>query len=284
MQKQIALVQAGQPSSVGDGFQIRRPLPTRRFPQTSPFLLLDHAGPMAVSPSNRPKGVDEHPHRGFETVTIVYQGALEHRDSAGNYGKIGPGDVQWMTAASGVVHEEKHEKEFTRQGGTLEIIQLWVNLPAKYKMIPPRYQELTAANIPVVPAGNNSKVRVIAGAYGETAGPAHTFTPLQMLDVRLAAGDVLSFSFPEGHNAMAYVLNGKATDGSGKSISEAEMAYFYPNGSEVSFQGEEDTTLLLLSGEPIQEPVASYGPFVMNTQQEIYQAIEDYQAGKMGHL
>ena len=285
MQKKIQLIHSGQRTSVGDGFEIRRAMPTRRYPDISPFLLLDHVGPMQVRASETPRGVDEHPHRGFETVTIVYEGALEHRDSSGNYGKIGPGDVQWMTAAAGLVHEEKHEQEFSRRGGRLEMIQLWVNLPAKDKMSPPQYQEIIADRIPEIPVSEKGgKIRVIAGAYGEVAGAARTFTPLHLVDLQLKAGEQVDIPLKDGHNSMLYTLSGQVRINDEQDAQEAQMTFFHRRGEAIHVQALADSKLLLLSGEPIDEPVVSYGPFVMNSQEEIAQAIADYRSGKMGRL
>jgi|APTNR8051073442_1049403.scaffolds.fasta_scaffold01248_7 redox-sensitive bicupin YhaK (pirin superfamily) len=293
MYKSIAVIAKASPAQVGDGFFIRRAMPGGGvgLGELSPFLVLDHAGPTSFAPSNQPKGVDEHPHRGFETVTIVYQGELEHRDSAGNSGRIGPGDVQWMTAASGLVHEEKHSKAFTQQGGTLEIIQLWVNLPATHKMIAPRYQEILASDIPAVPIGSgHSYVRVIAGEFQVSErsrtekGPASTFTPLDVLDVRLLAGESLNLTLRDGDNTAVYALKGKVRVNDSDTVSEAEIARFDQAGDAVRLEALEDSTVLVLSGTPINEPIASYGPFVMNTSEEIRQAIQDYHTGKMGVL
>ncbi len=285
--KSIAVTAKASPAQVGDGFFIRRAMPGGGvgLGELSPFLVLDHAGPTPFAPSNHPKGVDEHPHRGFETVTIVYQGELEHRDSAGNSGRIGAGDVQWMTAASGLVHEEKHSKAFTQQGGTLEIIQLWVNLPAAHKMIAPRYQEILASDIPAVPIqSEHSYVRVIAGEFDGKKGPAKTFTPLDVLDIRLKAGQALELALRDGDNTAVYALKGKVRVNDSDTVSEAEIVRFDQTGNAVKLEALEDSTLLVLSGTPINEPIASYGPFVMNTSEEIRQAIQDYHTGKMGVL
>jgi redox-sensitive bicupin YhaK (pirin superfamily) len=283
-------VLAVQPSPaghwVGDGFPVRTIFsPDSLGPAISPFLLLDYGGPVRFPPSGKPRGVDEHPHRGFETVTIVYQGDLEHRDSAGNHGRIGPGDVQWMTAASGVVHEEKHAAEFAERGGTLEVVQLWVNLPRAVKMSPPRYQTLLKDAIPVVvlPDGSGS-VRVIAGQHGGVRGPAETFTPINLYDLRLRAGHRLTLTLPDGFNTGILVLRGELVVNGSHPAGEAEFVLFDPLGDQVAVEAAQDATLLLLSGEPIREPIASRGPFVMNTQEELVQAMNDYRAGKMGHL
>lgn len=281
--KRIALIKRGTPSQVGDGFSVRRPIPNRYFPDISPFLMLDHAGPSLIEPSDYQRGVDAHPHKGFETVTIVYQGALEHRDSAGSTGKIFEGDVQWMTAASGIVHEEKHEKEFTRNGGVLEMLQLWVNLPAKDKKAAPGYQDIRSKDIPVVPIGSKSQARVISGEWMGVKGPAETFTPVMLIDLKLQAGDAVEFEVPAGYNTMLYVLEGRLQFGE-ETAGEAEMTFFHNDGQRVAFDVVQDTKAMLLCGEPINEPVVSYGPFVMNRQSEIAEAIQEYQLGKMGTL
>ena len=283
MNKTVQKIYDSHPSQVGDGFTIRRPLPNHGLKQISPFLLLDHAGPTEVPPSHYQRGVDEHPHRGFETVTIVYRGAIEHRDSAGHAGKIGPGDVQWMTAGSGVVHEEKHGKEFSEQGGSLEMIQLWINLPKAHKMTRPRYQEITTDRIPVIKLPNG-QIRIIAGTQQQQTGPAQTFTDLTMLDIHLVTGGTVDIELTDGHSTGIYVLRGQLTINETHTASESQLAVLDPPGTGVSLQAETDTTLLLLSGEPINEPVASYGPFVMNNSQELSQAVQDYQQGKMGTL
>ena len=280
--KSVAGVYDSQPSQVGDGFTIRRPLPHAGLRQLSPFLLLDHAGPTEIPPSDYQRGVDEHPHRGFETVTIVYDGAVEHRDSAGHSGQIGPGDVQWMTAGAGVVHAEKHGREFSQQGGTLEMIQLWVNLPKAHKMTRPRYQEIKADRIPVV-SNPGSTLRVIAGPYQDAVGPARTFTDIIMLDLRLQREATSELTLPSDFNTGLYVLKGSVRVNESL-MRESQLATFQTDGEVIAIAAEADSTLLLLSGEPIHEPVASYGPFVMNNSQELSQAIQDYEQGKMGTL
>jgi hypothetical protein len=271
---------------VGDGFPVRNLFPSNGIQEeVSPFLMLDYAGPADFGPSTRPRGVDEHPHRGFETVTIAYQGSVDHRDSAGNAGTIHPGDVQWMTAASGVVHEEKHGREFTEKGGTFEMVQLWVNLPRAHKMSPPQYQAIESAQIPVAELGTGVTGRVIAGELGGVAGPARTFTPVTLVDVRVAAGGQAEFTLPEGQNMALVLLRGAVTVNGGSVLrGEAQIAVLGREGATVAIQGEEESLVLLLGGEPINEPVASYGPFVMNTQEELRQAVADYRAGRMGRL
>ncbi len=271
---------------VGDGFPVRTVFsPHSLGPRISPFLLLDYAGPAEFRPSDRPRGVEQHPHRGFETVTIVYQGELEHRDSAGNHGRIGPGDVQWMTAAAGVLHEEMHSREFTRNGGTFQVVQLWVNLPARLKMSPPGYQEILDRQIPVVPLENDAgTARIIAGEFRTVKGPARTFTPVNLWDIRLRAGRRADFALPNGHTTALLVLKGQVVLSGGETAGEAELGLFGREGESIGVEARQDATLLVLSGQPIDEPIASYGPFVMNTQAEIRQAIADYQSGKLGQL
>jgi redox-sensitive bicupin YhaK (pirin superfamily) len=284
--KVFGIFGSGSTHWVGDGFHVRNLFPSNGVSyEIDPFLMLDYAGPTKVAPSDRPRGVGEHPHRGFETVTIAYQGAVDHRDSGGNSGTIRPGDVQWMTAASGVVHEEKHEREFTRQGGVFEMIQLWVNLPKAHKMSPPRYQAITKEQIPIAELGQAGYARVIAGELDGVRGPAKTFTPINVIDVRLNAGQKAELNLPEGHKTAVVLLKGDVgLDSSHEVKGEAQLALLSASGERVSLEAREDSVLLVLSGEPIGEPMASYGPFVMNTQEELAQAVNDYQAGRMGHL
>jgi redox-sensitive bicupin YhaK (pirin superfamily) len=271
---------------VGDGFPVRSMFTYDDSPEiVSPFLLLDYAAPVEFQPSSRRRGVGEHPHRGFETVTIAYQGEIEHRDSTGAGGRIGPGDVQWMTAARGIVHEEYHGTEFTRRGGTLEMVQLWVNLPAKFKMSAPRYQDILDRQIPSVSLpGHAGTVRVIAGELGEAKGPAKTFTPINVWDLRLNAGHVAELALPEGHTTALLVLHGQVVLNGSTPASDAQLAVMDRRGTSLSVEAKKEATLLVLSGEPIDEPVVGRGPFVMNTEEEIHQAFLDYQRGKMGSL
>jgi redox-sensitive bicupin YhaK (pirin superfamily) len=270
---------------VGDGFPVRTIFAYDNAREVSPFLLLDYAGPLNFPPSEKRRGVGEHPHRGFETVTILYSGEVEHRDSGGNAGKIGPGDVQWMTAGSGVVHEEMHSHDFSRRGGTFEAIQLWVNLPARHKMTAPRYQTLLSRDIPVVDLAEGAgTARIIAGSYAGASGPARTFTPVNLWDVRLKGGKGALLELPRGQMAAVFVLKGAvAVNGSAK-LGSAEFVTFGRAGDAIRVDANEDSTLLILGGEPIDEPVVGYGPFVMNEAIEIQQAIEDYRSGRMGHL
>lgn len=271
---------------VGNGFPVRTLFAYPNLGAAlSPFLLFDYAGPMEFPPTNERLGVGEHPHRGFETVTIVYEGEVEHRDSSGGGGRIGPGDVQWMTAAGGIVHEEFHGREFARRGGMFEMVQLWVNLPARDKMSPPRYQAILDSEIPAVslPDGQGT-VRVIAGEYAGARGPAKTFTPIHVWDLRLASGQRTELAVPNGYTTALVVLKGALRVNGSEAIEAAEVGLFDRAGQSISTEGVEDTSALLLCGEPIDEPIVGQGPFVMNTAQEIRQALADYVSGKMGHL
>lgn len=282
-QRTLSDIHTATPNNVGDGFiglNAFHPQGSRPF---NPFLLLDHHGPMKVQPSDRPKGVDEHPHRGFETVTIVYEGALEHRDSAGNHGKLFAGDVQWMTAASGIIHEEKHERAFSRQGGQLNFVQLWVNLAAKDKMKAPRYQDIASARISTTTLPGGGQLRVIAGELEGSIGPASTFSPIIVADLTLTQGQSETLTVPTEYSLMVYVLSGSATINN-KQLVRGQIALTNPDGNSISLSTISDAKLLILAGEPIREPLAVYGPFVMNTREEILAAFEDFQAGKMGVL
>jgi len=283
---QVTVYQPGSQHVVGNGFHVRNLFPSNDLDrELSPFIMLDYAGPTFYPATDTPRGVGEHPHRGFETVTIVYQGLVAHRDSAGNSGVIGPGDVQWMTAASGIVHEEMHEKEWAKRGGTLQAIQLWVNLPKASKMSAPGYQTIMDAHIPVVQLeGGAGSLRVIAGSVGGVKGPAKTFTPIELYDLRVQAGHRVPLQLPAGHNAGVFVLSGRARIGESQTLTEAELAVFASTGEPVTMTAEEDAIILVMAGDAIKEPVARYGPFVMNTKSELVQAVTDYQAGKMGHL
>ena len=271
---------------VGDGFPVRSLFSYGDHGrQLSPFLLLDHAGPAHFEPAARPRGVGPHPHRGFETVTIVYQGEVDHRDSTGAGGHIGPGDVQWMTAAAGIVHEEFHSQDFTRRGGVLEMAQLWVNLPASAKLSQPGYQSLLARDIPEVALPDDAgTLRVIAGAFDGRAGPARTFTPLNVWDLRLQQGGQTRLSLPDGHTLALVVLHGTVLV-NGQSIARGgQMLVFERAGSDIHIEANNDASLLLLGGEPIDEAVVGHGPFVMNTREEIDQAVADYNAGNFGRV
>ena len=269
---------------VGDGFPVRSLFSYAQGNRFDPFLLLDYAGPQHFAPAETPRGVGEHPHRGFETVTVVYQGELEHGDSSGSHGTIGPGDVQWMTAASGVVHQEFHSANFTRQGGTLEMIQLWVNLPAHAKMSPPRYQALTAAGIPQVElAGGAGVVRVIAGTFRGTQGAAATVTPINVWDMLLPQPGQVPIDLPAGHTALVVVQSG-TVQVNGTRVSAVGLVELERPGTELIIDTQAPARLLVLTGQPLAEPVVGHGPFVMNTREEIHQAIADYQQGRMGRI
>ncbi|VFR79022.1 Pirin [plant metagenome] len=251
----------------------------------SPFLLLDHAAPTHFEPATQPRGVGQHPHRGFETVTIVYQGELAHRDSTGAGGLIGPGDVQWMTAARGILHEEFHSKAFTQRGGTIEMVQLWVNLPAKDKLAAAGYQTLLAGDIPTValPDGAGS-VRVIAGEYAGSQGPARTFTAMDVRDIKLGQGGVARFDTRDGHALALVVLHGTVLVNGNAVAREGQLVHLDRDGSGVEIEANNDAVVLWLSGEPIDEPVVGYGPFVMNSEAEIRQAVDDFNRGRFGAM
>ncbi len=285
MKKVLAVHSGPRPHWVGDGFPVRSLFTYDGLGrELSPFLLLDHAAPSQFEPAARPRGVGPHPHRGFETVTVVYQGELEHRDSTGAGGRIGPGDVQWMTAGGGIVHEECHSHEFTRRGGTIEMVQLWVNLPAKHKMTPARYQTLLDAQIPSVPLpGDAGRVRVIAGRFGGSQGPALTFTPVQVWDVRVNAGREAPFDATEGHTLALVVLHGQV-EVNGARAQAGQLVHLDRAGTAVQVGASTDATLVWLSGEPIAERIVGYGPFVMNSEAEIHQAIADYNSGRFGRM
>jgi quercetin 2,3-dioxygenase len=267
---------------VGNGFPVNTLFSYQsQGEDISPFLLLDYAGPAIFEPSDHPRGVGQHPHRGFETVTIVYQGEVEHRDNAGNTGTIGSGDVQWMTAARGILHEEMHGRDFTRKGGTLEMIQLWVNLPAKDKMTAPHYQGILNKDIPVVELNDKGGViRIIAGDYAGTKGAALTFTPINLWDMRMNTGHKVDLQLPTGFTTILLVLQGTVLVNGTEAIKSKELAIFEREGDLISLEATNDTSCLVLNGAPIDEPIVGQGPFVMNTQDEIDQAIADYRAGR----
>src|SRR5882672_5554170 len=260
MKNVLSIHRQGEGHWVGDGFPVHTVFHYQERPELSPFLLLDHAGPADFAPSDKPRGVGWHPHRGFETVTVVLDGEVDHEDTAGNGGRIGPGDVQWMTAGAGLLHKEMHSPEFTRRGGRFQALQLWVNLPAKSKMTPPRYQTLLAQDVPAVSLPQDGgSVRVIAGEFGGAKGPARTFTPVNLLDVDLRAGN-------------------------SESASETELVVLDREGDEVLIEATSDARLFVMNGAPIDEPLAGHGPFVMNTPREIQQAFADLQHGRLGKI
>jgi hypothetical protein len=286
MRKVLGVYSAPRPHWVGDGFPVRSLFShASHGAHISPFLLLDYAGPAEFAPADTPRGVDVHPHRGFETVTIVYKGDVEHRDSSGKGGVIGPGDVQWMTAAGGILHKEFHSQAFTRRGGTLEMVQLWVNLPAKDKNSEPGYQTLLDWDIPAVALPDNTgTLRVIAGEYAGKRGPAHTFTPIDVWDVRLNRGGATALDLPEGRTVAVVVLKGTVQVNGDAIAREAQFVLLDRKGGEIALEANGDASLLILSGEPIDEPVVMHGPFVMNTHDEIRQAMADFQSGRFGEI
>ena len=271
---------------VGDGFPVRTLFSYDTMGKhISPFLLLDHAGPADFTPTEQRRGVGQHPHRGFETVTIVYKGEVEHRDSTGAGGTIGPGDVQWMTAAKGILHEEFHSEAFARSGGALEMVQLWVNLPAKDKMTDAGYQTILDRDIPSLPLADNAgSLRLIAGEFAGVKGPARTFTPIDVWDVRLNAGKAVTLDLHEGRNTALVVLKGTVQINGVELVREGQLALFERDGDQLSLESNNDAMFLLLSGEPIDEPIVGHGPFVMNTEQEIHQAFVDFQSGEFGQM
>ncbi|WP_313574781.1 pirin family protein [Brevundimonas sp.] len=271
---------------VGDGFPVRSLFSYDSVgKQVSPFLLLDYAGPHNFEPTDKRRGVGQHPHRGFETVTIVYDGEVEHRDSTGQGGVIGPGDVQWMTAGGGILHEEFHSPAFARSGGPFRMVQLWVNLPAKDKMTRPGYQSILNADIPTVSLPDNAgTARIIAGAMDGSKGPASTFTPINVWDVRLNRDTETTLDLPEGHTAIVVVLSGHVTVNGDQPAGAAEALLLDRKGDSVTLSADADTTLLVLTGEPIDEPIVGYGPFVMNSEDEIRTAITDFNSGRFGDI
>ena len=274
---------------VGDGFFVSSYFPRQGLPasRVSPFVLMDYGPPREFAPlASGQRGVGWHPHRGFETVTVAWEGSVAHRDNAGNRGIIGEGDVQWMTAGKGILHEEYHEQEFTRRGGRMHMMQLWVNLPKKDKMAPPGYQPITRAMIPSVALGTLVKrgtVRVIAGEYEGARGPARTFTPITLLDVRLPPGARLPVTLPATHNALAIVTSGRVRAG-GREVGSGELILFENDAPAFELLASEEAHVLVLAGEPIDEPITQYGPFVMNTKEEIEEAFMDLRLGKFGSV
>lgn len=273
---------------VGNGFPVRSVFDYNGLGrELSPFLLLDYAPPYDFPPggAKEKRGVGAHPHKGFETVTVAYQGELEHRDSSGGGGKIGPGDVQWMTAGRGIVHEEFHSADFTQKGGRLQMAQLWVNLRAVDKKAPPRYQTLLQKDIPTVTLPNEAgSLRVIAGDYSATAGPAKTYSPIQLWDVSLKAGQDVTLPVPEGHTTAFLLLQGMVTIHGDADAKEGDLAIFERQGSSLTLHAKEEARLLLMAGEPLNEPIVGHGPFVMNTMEEIEVAFDEFQRGEMGGL
>ncbi len=275
-----------RPGMVGDGFRVFNYFPNNGLSQqrVSPFLMMDFNAEYDFGPSDHIRGVDVHPHKGFETVTIAYKGSVAHHDSTGNSGVIRPGDVQWMTAGAGILHKEYHEQEFSKKGGPFEMIQLWVNLPAKNKLTSPKYQAITAGQMGKVELENNSGlVNVIAGSFNGNQGPATTFTPVNMFDIRLNNGGKLNTSLPVNHNTILLVVSGEV-EVNGQKAGTHDLVLFKNDGEKISISAAKESVVLLLSGEPINEPIAQYGPFVMNTRQELQEAFEEFQSGKFGVL
>lgn len=276
------------PHFVGDGFRVHNFIPSvylMDMKRMSPFIMLDYNSKFYFPPTDQPRGVGVHPHRGFETVTIAYKGKVAHHDSSGNSGIIGEGDVQWMTAASGILHKEYHEENWSKQGGDFQMVQLWVNLPAKYKMSQPKYQEIQSNNMSEVALADNAGViKIIAGEYEGVKGNASTFTPLHMMNAHLNKGGSASFSFPSHFNTVVLVIEGKITVNNEEEIPTDHLGLFENSGEEFSITASEDSLVLVLSGEPINEAIASHGPFVMNNREELVQAFNDYNNGKFGTL
>lgn len=287
MKKISGIYDAPQPHWVGNGFQVHSLFDYNGLGKLlNPFLLLDYAAPTTFEPNlGPPRGVGEHPHRGFETVTIVYDGEVAHRDSTGQGGVIGSGDVQWMTAAGGILHEEFHSEAYSHTGGPFEMVQLWVNLPAAHKMAAPGYQAIVKGDIPVVALPDDAGVvRVIAGAYNGHTGPAHTFSPLNVWDLRLKAGKTIKFELPAGWTVGLVGLRGTMRINGDAALGAAQLAVLERTGTTVTVTAETDVKWLLLAAQPLDEPVVGYGPFVMNTQSQITQAIKDFNSGQFGQI
>jgi redox-sensitive bicupin YhaK (pirin superfamily) len=285
--KQVEMVLAPkQPHFVGDGFRVHNFIPSGyglTMERMDPFIMLDYASRYHFPPTGKPKGVGVHPHRGFETVTIAYKGSVAHHDSAGGGGEIKEGDVQWMTAASGVLHKEYHAESFCASGGDFQMVQLWVNLPAKDKMSTPKYQAIENSNIPKIKV-DGGIVEVIAGAYQHHKGAASTFTPVNMLNAKLTSGGSATFSFPSNHNTCILVIEGEVILNNTEDVPLDHLALFKNEGETFTIKASQDSIVLILSGEPINEPIAAHGPFVMNTREQIMEAFQDYELGKFGEL
>jgi redox-sensitive bicupin YhaK (pirin superfamily) len=280
-----AILNPPVPHMVGDGFKVSNFFPKGYKIKMSPFFLLDFNAKMELAATTEPRGVGVHPHRGFETVTLAYQGAVAHHDSAGNSGVIYPGDVQWMTAARGILHKEYHEQEYSRAAGTFQMVQLWVNLPAKDKMGTPKYQSIKYNAIGKHTLNNESGVvEVIAGEYEGTKGAASTFTPLEVYNTKLNPEGEAIFNFPAHYNTGFLIIEGRVSINGSQSALENQFVYFSQDGEEIHLKALEKSTVLVLSGEPINEPIAQYGPFLMNRPEEIKQALDDYNQGKFGYL
>ena len=285
MKNILSIHRQGEGHWVGDGFPVHTIFHYQEHPELSPFLLLDHAGPADFKSSAKQRGVGWHPHRGFETVTVVIDGEVDHEDTAGNGGRIATGDVQWMTAGSGLLHKEMHSEDFTRRGGRFEVLQLWVNLPAASKMTEPGYQGIVDKDVPAVRLeGDAGTVRVIAGEFNGAKGPARTFTPINLLDVRLNAGRTLRLDLKDGFTASLYVLRGEVLLNGRESAKATELVVLERSGNELTIEAATDAVVFVMNGAPIDEPVAGHGPFVMNTPQQIRDAFKDFHAGRMGKI
>lgn len=286
--KKVEIVVSPRPAHfVGDGFRVHNFIPGVQgldMKRMDPFIMLDYNSKFHFNGSDRPRGVGVHPHRGFETVTIAYNGKVEHHDSAGGGGIIGEGDVQWMTAAKGVLHKEYHETEWAKEGGIFQMVQLWVNLPAKDKMSNPKYQAIENSSMEKVDLGENGLIEVIAGAYDGHKGPATTFTPVHMMNAKLKAGGKADFNFPAHFNTAALVIEGSIMINGEEKVKSDHFALFKNEGETFTIEANEDAVVLIISGEPINEPIYPHGPFVMNSREEIMQAFEDFNTGKFGYL
>lgn len=286
--KKVEIVVSPKPAHfVGDGFRVHNFIPGASrldMKRMDPFIMLDYNSKFHFNGSEKPRGVGVHPHRGFETVTIAYQGKVEHHDSSGGGGIIGQGDVQWMTAARGVLHKEYHEREWSKTGGIFQMVQLWVNLPAKDKMSKPKYQAIKNSDMKLVDLGENGFIEVIAGEYNGNKGPASTFTPVHMMNAKLKAGGKAEFHFPAHYNTAALVIEGSIIVNGNEKVTTDQLVLFENTGEEFTIDASEDAIILIISGEPINEPIFPHGPFVMNTREEIMQAFEDFNTGKFGYL
>ncbi|MDV7697695.1 pirin family protein [Chryseobacterium soli] len=286
--KKIEIVASPKPAHfVGDGFRVHNFIPGIQgmdMKRMDPFIMLDYNSKFHFNGSDNPRGVGVHPHRGFETVTIAYQGKVEHHDSAGGGGIIGEGDVQWMTAAKGVLHKEYHETEWSKTGGIFQMVQLWVNLPSVYKMSCPKYQAIKNADMEKVDLGNHGYVEIIAGEYNGHKGPATTFSPVNMMNTKLKSGGKAEFDFPASFNTGALIIEGSIIVNGEQKVATDHFVLFQNEGETFSIEAAEDAVILIISGQPLNEPIYPHGPFVMNTREEIMQAFEDYNTGKFGYL
>jgi redox-sensitive bicupin YhaK (pirin superfamily) len=286
--KKVEMIVSPKPAHfVGDGFRVHNFIPGvsgMDMKRMDPFIMLDYNSKFHFNGTERPRGVGVHPHRGFETVTIAYQGKVEHHDSAGGGGIIGKGDVQWMTAAKGVLHKEYHETEWAKEGGIFQMVQLWVNLPATDKMSTPKYQAIKSSDMKNVDLGENGFIEVIAGTYKDEKGPATTFSPVHMMNAKLKKGGKAEFDFPANFNTAALVIEGSILVNGEEKVATDHLALFKNEGENFSIEATEDAVVLIISGQPLNEPIYPHGPFVMNSREEIIQAFEDYNLGKFGYL